>query len=232
MRPVRAAHRELALSMTVKNITWACASRSGDALIDAACCTRGRLCFGARGTAEHPCGSCMETKQLAPVSGQGGDAVADATLPGFPSRAACKSCFCDEAKKKQLHHYGSRGSWHDCWLAGGTAQRKPPGCGSGWTPIFWLVLLLFSQPSYWCPNTSVVAAAATAVPWSKADRPLPTARTQWSRCAQMLGMLGDSWCSGGSQGETRTWELHRTPPWVMHCRNLSHPCSHQGWERL
>lgn len=102
MRLVCAAHGELAFRTLIKNTTWACAGCAGDALIDTACCTRGWICFSMEGTAEHLCGSSgcyMETKQLTPVDRQGCDAVAEAALPGFPSCTACKSCFCDEAKR-------------------------------------------------------------------------------------------------------------------------------------
>jgi len=96
MRPVCAAHGELAFRTSVKNITWACASCSGDALISTAYCTGGRVRFRVQGMAELPhssSGCYTVTEQLTLVGGQGCDAVADATLPGFPSHTACKSGF-------------------------------------------------------------------------------------------------------------------------------------------
>lgn len=116
--------------MQVKNITWARASCSGDALIDAACCTHGWICFCAQGMAEHPhssTGCCMETKQLTPANGQGCDAVSDTALPGFPSHTTCKSCFCDETRRND----GSSKGPGARVVAVGLREAQSPGCGSG-----------------------------------------------------------------------------------------------------
>ena len=176
MRPVRAAHRELAFRTPIKNITWACASRSGDALIDAACCTRGWICFCVQGTAEHPrssSGCYMETSQLTPVDGQDHDAVADAALPGFPSRMACKSCFCNEAKRnnRDTAAPGARGMTVS--LQEAEPSESPQAAGQGRLPLLPkpIFRLLFSQASHWRPNTSGQRSAASCGVWWRGGTP-------------------------------------------------------------
>lgn len=217
--------------------------------------------FGCR--AEHPHGSSgcyIETRQLTPADGQGCDAVTNAALPGFPSHTACKSYFCNEAKRNNCDTAapGARGTTAGLQEAQPSASPKAAG-QDGLPllpkPVFWLVLLLLSLASCWHPDTSGQCSAMScgvwqrgAMPalqhtrtlaqmarrsmgshcgtWGRAGSLLPPASIQWSRCAQMLGILGDSRCGGGSQGEMMMRELHLTPPWVMDCTNLSHPCSH------
>jgi len=124
------------------------------------------------------------------------------------------------------------------------SPAKAPACKSGWAPAPPEAhLLAGSVPPL--PGLSPAPQNIGASPAAPRDvslkgeegqgqplhypgqgrQPTSPASAQWSRCAQMLGMLRDSWCGGGSQGEATMQELYLIPSWVMHCMNLSHPCS-------